>query len=292
MNKNFVLLFEEKEGSSPLVRLLDNFTEIDVLHHEDNDGWEPFDQHNSGAMSLGNYRRCLDMIYDDTPTDLAALNTIYTRTAKCPLAPFDKTNSVGFKTRLRPFHLRGPAFWRKIHYDRFNRTAFDVLRRHGVLAFVLVRQDVFRWALSKYHGDGSGQSGHLQFRLAEGEIGRKDIPKITVNLAEFEKTVVGCEKIVAKKQALLKELRANGIDASALTYEDFNADRTAYFRRLLDKLQVSASDADIAAAFEKGSHFKKVHSDSIEDFVINADEVIARFGHRFVPMRDTASVPS
>lgn len=292
MSKNFVLLFEEKEGSSPLVRLLNNFAAIDILHHEDNDGWEPFDQHNSGVMSLGTYRRCLDMIFDDTPTDMAGLNALYTRTAKCPLAAFDKANAVGFKTRLRPYQARGPRFWRDIHDARFRKIAFDALRRHRVLAFVLVRQDVFRWALSKYHGDGSGQEGHLQFRLAEGEIGRNEIPKIEVNLDAFEKTVAGCERIVAGKQALIEELRANGIEAAALTYEDFNADRAAYFRRLLDRLEVPATDADIAAAFDRGAHFKKVHSDSIEDFVVNAGEVIDRFGHRFAPIRDAASAPS
>src|SRR5690606_27616644 len=141
---------EEKEGSSPLVRLLDNFAGIDVLHHDDNEGWEPFDQHNSGAMALNDYRRCLDMIFDDTPTDMAAVNALYTKTSKRPLAPFDKKNAIGFKTRLRPFHVPGPGFWRRRQNAKFRASAFESLRRNRVMAFVLVRQDVFRWALSKY----------------------------------------------------------------------------------------------------------------------------------------------
>jgi hypothetical protein len=43
MGKNFIILFEEKEGSTPIVRLLDNFNEIDIIHQPLNSGWEPFD---------------------------------------------------------------------------------------------------------------------------------------------------------------------------------------------------------------------------------------------------------
>jgi hypothetical protein len=42
---NFIVLFEEKEGTSPLVRLLDNFERVSVIHHENGGGWKPFDQH-------------------------------------------------------------------------------------------------------------------------------------------------------------------------------------------------------------------------------------------------------
>lgn len=47
---NFIVLFEEKEGTSPLVRLLDNFERVSAVHHENAGGWEPFDQHNCADL--------------------------------------------------------------------------------------------------------------------------------------------------------------------------------------------------------------------------------------------------
>jgi hypothetical protein len=47
---NFIVLFEEKEGTSSLVRLLDNFERVSVVHHKKGGGWEPFDQHNCATL--------------------------------------------------------------------------------------------------------------------------------------------------------------------------------------------------------------------------------------------------
>jgi hypothetical protein len=38
---NFIVLFEEKEGTSPLVRLLDNFERVSVVHHENQSSFAP-----------------------------------------------------------------------------------------------------------------------------------------------------------------------------------------------------------------------------------------------------------
>jgi hypothetical protein len=38
---NFIVLFEEKEGTSPLVRLLDNFERVSVVHHENGGAGNP-----------------------------------------------------------------------------------------------------------------------------------------------------------------------------------------------------------------------------------------------------------
>jgi hypothetical protein len=42
------------------------------------------------------------------------------------------------------------------------------------------------------------------------------------------------------------------------------------------------SDSDVSVALERGTHLQKVHSDDIQEFVINADEVLDRFGERYV----------
>ena len=42
--RDFIIFFEEKKGTSPLVRLLDNYCGISVVHQTENRGWEPFDR--------------------------------------------------------------------------------------------------------------------------------------------------------------------------------------------------------------------------------------------------------
>lgn len=61
--RNFIILFNEKSGTSPLVRLLDKFESISILRQENNSGFEPFDRHNCGLMSLRDLRKCLDIVY-------------------------------------------------------------------------------------------------------------------------------------------------------------------------------------------------------------------------------------
>lgn len=80
--RNFIIIFAEKEGTSPLVRLLNNFEQISIIHQVDVIDWEPFDIHNRGAMTLGNLERCLDIIFSDDAIDFSQLNQIYTGTAK------------------------------------------------------------------------------------------------------------------------------------------------------------------------------------------------------------------
>ena len=80
--RNFIIIFAEKEGTSPLVRLLNNFEQISIIHQVDVIDWEPFDIHNRGAMTLGNLERCLDMIFSNDAIDFNQLNQIYTGTAK------------------------------------------------------------------------------------------------------------------------------------------------------------------------------------------------------------------
>jgi len=80
--RNFIIIFAEKEGTSPLVRLLNNFEQISIAHQVGVIDWEPFDIHNRGAMTLGNLERCLDIIFGNEAIDFSQLNQIYTKTAK------------------------------------------------------------------------------------------------------------------------------------------------------------------------------------------------------------------
>lgn len=280
MSRNFVVLFEEKEGSTPIVRLLNNFNTIDIIHQVSNTGWEPFDLHCCGPISLRNYLRCLDLIYGDRRPYMRELNRIYTATARRPLRCFDKNKSVGFKMRFRPQRyskrlssLLGP-FFRHLTVDRF--------RANGVVVFVTVRQDIFRWALSRYHGDGTGKPGHLQFKLATGMVARSEIPKIHVDLGAFRRLLESCERQVTLKRQLIVRLNRSGVNAWPMLYETFCHDMTSFFAEVLSKLDLPATDEYIADALEKGTRFQKVHSHDISEFVINAKELLDEFGQRNV----------
>lgn len=286
---NFVILFEEKEGTSPVVRLLDNFEHISVVHQVE-EGWEPFNLHNAGAMRDRDLARCFDHIFGSDAVDMDALNAIYTRTATRPLEDIDASGSVGFKMRWRSNERRGSRLlsWLRPRGaapgidERYESIVMERLRHHDVVVFMAVRQDVFRWALSKYHGDGTGKPGHLQFKLASGEITRDDIGRITVDTDRFEEIVADCERRHEAKRALLDRIGAAGIRTGVLRYEDFMADQHAYFRAFAEAIDAPTSDEAIETAINAGQRLEKVHSDDISEFVVNHEEVMARFGGRRV----------
>jgi hypothetical protein len=280
LGKNFIILFDEKEGSTPIVRLMNNFSAIDIVRQASKRGWEPFDMHCCGPISMRSYLRCLDLIYGDDTPYMEELNKLYTATARYPLRLFDKDKSRGLKMRFqlqrsnRSLHLLlGPAF-RRFSIDRF--------RANEVVVFVTVRQDVFRWALSKYHGDGTGRPGHLQFKLATRQIDRSQIPKIRVDLNAFRQVLSQCERLLVLKRHLIARLNRNGVTAWPMLYESFCDDKRAFFAEVLSRLNLSATEHDITAALERGTRYQKVHSHNIGEFVVNADEVLEEFGERYV----------
>lgn len=280
MGRNFVILFEEKEGSTAIASLLRNFNRVNVVDTTPSSGWEPFDLHCCGPISMRNYLRCLDLIYSDQMPYMQELNAIYTATARCPLRRFDKRKSVGFKMRFQP--QRDNEWVRRLLGPPFTHLSINRFRAHDVVVFVTVRQDVFRWALSKYHGDGTGQPGHLQFKVARGNIDRTAIPKIHVDLDEFARLLETCERVVVRKRHLIDRLTRKGVTAWPMLYESFCDDTPAFFADVLSKLELPSTEQDIATALNKGTRFQKVHAHDIREFVVNADDVLEEFGGRYV----------
>ena len=129
-----------------MVRLLNNVRNITVVHQVNDSGWEPFDRHNCGDMPLDTLLECLGLVYGCR--DMRTLNHLYLATATAPLDRIPTSDSVGLKMRFLP-----PD--RKIAQAQFEHRMIDQLAALGVVVFIAVRQDVFRWALSKYHGDGT-----------------------------------------------------------------------------------------------------------------------------------------
>ncbi|MCJ8270587.1 MAG: hypothetical protein MJK04_14445, partial [Psychrosphaera sp.] len=93
--RNFIIFFTEKEGSTPLVRLLDNFDPISMLHQVDTVAWEPFDVNGCGPMPLKTLETCLNTVYKEGPIDNKKLNDLYTQTAINSLMHIHKKGEQG-----------------------------------------------------------------------------------------------------------------------------------------------------------------------------------------------------
>lgn len=283
---NFIIFFEGREGTTALVDILNNFKQIAIVRQVGSRGWEPFDYHNCGSMSLTNFQQCLGMIYGDEPLDWDKLNYIYTQTAKNSLEVFErsKSKSIGCKMRFSPPNkeLRHQQQEFRKYKQEFKQLMFKILKEYDITAFVAIRQDILRRSLSKYHGDGFKRNGHLQFKLATGKIKREDIPKVNVDCEELEKDIIKEERKLQEKKLLLEKFRHLGIKTYPLLYEDFCADTFSYLENFCQKLGISYSSDDITNALNQGTSFEKVHSEDISEFVINHEEVLEKFGDRYL----------
>lgn len=293
--RNFIILFHEKTGTSPLVRLLDKFELISILHQTDYSGFEPLDRHRCGRMTLSNLRKCLDIIFSQGARDIEKLNRIYMATAKRPLDGIGEKGVVGFKMRFTPpnpypLHIDGSPAWNRLvervfrerYFKSFKRMMFDTFKRHNVIVLMAIRQDVLRLGLSKYHGDGTGRPGHLQFKLARGEIARNDIGRIQVDCERLEEIISKCETLHREDRLLMDELEQAGIKVNPILYEEFVTDKRSYLERLFNILELDITSDEISRVLGQEEYFKKVHSDDISKFVENHEEVSSRFAGRYV----------
>lgn len=289
--KRFILLFHGAEGTSPIVRILNNFERVNVVHQVENRGWEPFDVHNCGDITMRNLDRCFHYLFESPDrVDFDALNKIYCRSAKRPIESFDPRPITGFKMRLFNFgylskghsinRLPGVLPLRKVLH---RNAMLSLFRKYNIAIFISVRQDVFRRSLSKYHGEvAQGGKRHLQFRMASGEISRDEIPMIKVDRNLFARYVQKCKADIESKRKLYELLQRKGVRVYPLLYEEFLNKPADFFRKFFAELDESIDDAAIDAALSKGTSFRKVHGDDIRDYVTNHEELLAEFGQEYV----------
>lgn len=287
---NFLVLFNEKEGTSNLMKLLDQFQGVSIVHQTDDHGWEPFDWHLHQSLSLNKLFKCLRLVYSGKKSAEKQLNQLYLRSAERPLDHYDKSGDIGFKMRFyapdEPDWLarilgRWGARWFTavdVIKSRYERGILSVLRKNKVVVLFAVRQDLFRWALSKYHGDGTGRDGHLQFDVAYERLKRSDVPPIEVDPARFQSILDNRRGLIDEKLRLMHKMESQGIRTHAVIYEEFMTDAHAFFQKLFTAIDHPVTDAEISTVMQKGTVFKKVHSDDISEFVINHEEVEKQFG--------------
>lgn len=270
MPKNFVILFQEKEGSSAIVDTLQRFPDINVV------GFEPFDRYRflqayhggkGRDMSAQHLLRCLTDILDtNVPTDEAykRVKGIYSQyntkgvhhwPSKSAAAPKDfvlrRDQSSGFKMRMRP---------------QIRSQLFELWARTGTVVFVMYREDVLKWAISKY------RSGHLQFKLADGRLKRNQIGKITVDHRRLSRMITDCEKRLKHKQSLVSEMQRKGVDARLLRYEKFCFNKKAWLEETLTAIDCDVGVIDsVLKNLESSEFFKKVHSDDLRQVISNYD---------------------
>jgi len=114
---------------------------------------------------------------------------------------------------------------------------------------------------------------------------KEDIPKITVNPKRFEKIIQNCEVAHQNKKTLRTQFESCVIRTHPPLYEEFFKNKIQYFQIVFELLVHSISREEIETAIDKGAYFQKVHSVDIAEFVINHQEVIDRFGDRYIEWR-------
>jgi hypothetical protein len=290
--RDFVLFFEEKEGTTAMMRWADRIDGLRVVHHTKDKGWEPMEPFVLGQdVTLDEVEGLMGAVYRQ-PRDMEALRSLYTR--KVPdreLVELPGDCSIGLKMRWKPprvFYSGLPILdlpvnrlFKKVRGRRYHDSMVRILSGSNVVPMLAVRQNVFKWALSKYHGDGSGRKGHLQFKLASGEIERKDIPRIKVNLNRFGRLVDQCRRKHDAKRAFVERMRQEGLEVRPLLYESFLENRVEFFAQFIGHLGHDVDRAALARSLEGDISLKRVHRGPVSEYVENHKALEARFGSAF-----------
>lgn len=290
--RNWVVLFTEKEGTTVQMHLLDRIPGVAVAMAKRREGVglsvEPFERHNLAGMPRRNALRIREAVLGPGPVDNDELKALYEPHARMGYHPLRSDAARGFKMRTtapwsaEDFSHPTRKAWRRAlaelqRIDNLVQLAL-LARRHRVVVFVAVRQDHFRWALSKYHGDGTGRPGHLQFKVRAGEVDPRRLDPIRVDPGRLRRILGQCARIDARKALIGRCLQRVGVEVHPLLYEEFLEDRTEHFRKFCRAIGVGASRQQIEEAVRADTGYRKVHSADISKWVANHEEIESEFG--------------
>ena len=251
--KDFIIYFLANTGSSAIISHLMKFRDIiNIL------GFEPFDQHNMKKKKLvsDNLEEIFRNIFDKSIDDYDKLQEIYSHHTDRKFPQIDKKKSVGFKMRFR-------------NWD----TIKHIIKENGVVVFILIRQNVFRWALSLYDKQSN------QFKLIKKKIEKN--PKIYVDIDKFREILYRCENNLNERYELIEKLEDDNYEVYPLFYEDYCDNKLEFFKDFFNSLEIPISNNELEKYVKIPNYFKKVHDDDIRKFVINYDELKEEFGNKY-----------
>ena len=269
-----------------MLQNLNLFNDVSVVHQSDGRGWEPFEHHNCGNANISVIVNCMNAMFTRDSAQLKCAKGDYDQLARQSMEINIEKQAVGFKMRFRaPRNFfpktksitcnRAFSYISRIFFNRhFRDNVTECLIENNVKVFFIVRQDVMRWALSKYIGRGDGRIGHRQFTKHR----TLDVEPKPINPYRLSKIVTKCLRIHSYRKKEFKRLQSLGIDCHVLTYESFQKDKTAFYDSFLKKLHIEASIESIDNVLVGGVGPTKVHSDSLHHFVNNHEEISKKFG--------------
>ena len=290
--RDFILFFEEKEGTSAMMRWAHRFDQVHVVHHQNGKGWEPLEPYHLGYdVTQNELEQLLDLIYT-RPRDEHALSEAYeSKVADRKLIALPSKASVGLKMRWKPpriLHVGADVvdlpvnrIFKRQRCRAYREYMVDMLHENNVVPMLAVRQNIFKWALSKYHGDGQGKVGHLQFQLASGAIKKSDIPKIHVDLKRFGRLIEQCRRKHDRKREFVEWMMRRGMQVQPLLYESFLNQPIGFFGNFLNQLGHDAHLAEIKDVLTQDIELQRVHSGALSEYVENHEELEETFGSCF-----------
>ncbi len=274
------------------MRWANRLSNVRVLHYADDRCWEPLESFMLGENVRREEIQSLMQAIYVRPRNMEELRRRYAM--KVPdreLVTLPDNCSIGLKMRWTPprvFYSGLPIFdlpvnriCKEYRHRRYYDSMVQTLSDAGVAPMLAVRQNVFKWALSKYHGDGTGKKGHLQFKLASGELTRHDIPKIKVNLSRFGRLLDQCRRKHDAKRQFVEQMAKDGLEVFPLLYEDFLEDKVQFFEGFLDRIDNPMDLVDLKRSLEGDIVLKRVHKGSLSDYVENHEELHRAYGNAF-----------
>jgi len=242
--KDFIIFFHGHEGSSATVSQLKKLDNIDII------GFEPFDANKKPLISK-DIKKIFTLIFNKNVKKnyIEAINPIYKYYYKRDFPEFDKSKSVGFKMRIKNLH-----------------DILPIAKKHNVVVFILFRHNILKWAISKCRPNS------YQFKLVKGQI--QENPPLNIDFNMLDKKIEECKKLHEQKKMILNRCIKDRLRAYPIYYEYMNEDKEKYFGDILDKIGITLSPDELSNFIAKQNYFKKVHSDNLEDFVINYNELL------------------
>ena len=290
--KDFVLFFEEKEGTTAIMRWADRLSQVRVLHYTDDGGWEPLEPFKLGQNVRHEEVQSLMRAIYARPRNMEDLRRRYAmKVPNQELVALPDECSIGLKMRWTPprvfysglsaFDLPVNRMFKGYRYRRYYDSMVQTLLDADVAPMLAVRQNVFKWALSKYHGDGTGKKGHLQFKLASGEVTRQDIPKINVDLRRFGRLLDQCRRKHDAKREFVEQMSKDGLKVFPLLYEDFLEDKVQFFQGFLGHVNQPVDSVDLQKSLGGEIALKRVHKGPLSEYVENHQALERAYGDAF-----------